>query len=103
MTQIQGALKKKLIEYMKAKDAERVGVVRFLLSAISNKEIDFKGQGMEMEDKHVVKVILKQIKQRKDSIESYKSGGRDDLVQKETGELAILEEILQEFAPEDAQ
>lgn len=100
---IRETLKAKLIEYMKAHDTERVGVVRMLISAINNKEIAFRSQKLEMEDKHIIKVIKKEIKQRQDSIESYDKGDRPDLAEKEESEMNILEEILAEFAPEEPE
>jgi len=100
---IRETLKAKLIEYMKAHDTERVGVVRMLISAINNKEIAFRSQKLEMEDKHIIKVIKKEIKQRQDSIESYDKGDRPDLAEKEKSEMNILEEILAEFAPEEPE
>jgi uncharacterized protein YqeY len=96
---ILDTLNAELKQAMIARDALRVSVVRFLISAIKNKEIELRGQGIELEDKHVLKSIQKQIKQHKDSIEAYQSGGRDDLVQKETAELEILEEFLEKFTP----
>lgn len=98
---IVDVLKSKQIEYMKARETEKVGVVRYLLAKIHEKEIDFRGQKMEFEDKHALKVIEKQIKQRKESIEAYKEGNREDLVEKESRELEILEEILEMFSDEE--
>jgi uncharacterized protein YqeY len=86
---------------MKARDTERVGVVRYLLSKIHEKEIDLRSQKVEFKDKHARKVILKQIKQREESIEAYKEGGREDLVEKESKELEILKEILDMFPDEE--
>ena len=96
-------LKTDLKESMKARDAERVSVIRFLISAINNKEIELKPQGVELKDKHIIKVIEKQMKQRKDSIEAYKQGNRPDLMEKESGELAILEELLAKVSPEESK
>lgn len=91
-------LKQNLIKSMKDRDTDRVSVLRYLSSAIKNKEIALRGQGIQMEDKHIVKTVAQQIKQRNDSIEAYKSGNRQDLVDKESKELAILEEILDTFS-----
>ena len=98
---ILNVLKSKLIEFQKARDLLRVGVLRFLISDINNKEIAMRANKQELADKHIIKVIDKQIKQRKDSIEAYKSGNRDDLAQKELAELGILEEILELVAPDE--
>lgn len=90
-------LNAKLIEYMKAKDQLRVGVLRYLLSAVKNKEIDLRGQGIKLVDKHILKTVQKQIKQREDSIVAYKQGNRQDLVERESSELSVLKELLQLF------
>lgn len=101
---IKDKIKAKLTESIKARDMERVSVLRMLISAINNKEIAFRSQeGLEMKDKHVIKVIQKEIKQRQDSIESYEKGGREDLVEKEKAEMDILTGLLEEFTPEESQ
>ena len=100
---ILDTLKSQLTEGIKARDMERVGVLRLLISAINNKEIQLRTQGIELEDKHVIKSIQKEIKQRNDSIEAYKKGNRQDLVDKETAELKLLEEILAEFSHDEDQ
>jgi len=100
---ILDTLKSQLTESIKARDTERVGVLRLLISAINNKEIQLRAQDIDLEDKHVIKSIKKEIKQRKDSIEAYKKGNRQDLVDKETGELKLLEEILAEFEQDEDQ
>jgi len=96
-------LKSQLTGSIKARDMERVSVLRLLISAINNKEIAFRTQGIAMEDKHVIKAIQKQIKQRNDSIGAYKKGNRQDLVDKEAAELKMLEEILAEFSQNENQ
>ncbi len=96
-------LKAELKQAMLARNAERVSVLRFLMAGITNKEIELRTQGVEFADKHIVKVLEKQIKQRNDSIESYRQGKREDLVAKEQSELSILEELLKKYAPSDVQ
>lgn len=91
-------LKKKQIQALKEKDMERLSVVRYLVSEIHNKEIALRSQNIELTDKHVIKTIEKQIKQRKESIEEYKKGERQDLVNKESKELEILEELQRAFS-----
>lgn len=91
-------LKQQLISALKAHDTVRVSVLRFLLSGIKNKEIELRTQGIELADEHVIKVIVKQIKQRNDSIAGYKKGNREDLVAKETAELEILTQLLESFS-----
>ncbi|MFZ5366209.1 MAG: GatB/YqeY domain-containing protein [Patescibacteria group bacterium] len=91
-------IKNDLKEAMKASDQVRVSVLRFLLSAVHNKEIvlhrQLAVQGKNLPDEEVVEVIRQQIKQRKESIEAFKTGGRDDLVEKEQEELEILSKYL---------
>lgn len=87
-------LQSKIFVYQKAGDTLRLSVLRFLISAIKYKEVELRVTGEELTDDMIKKVIEKQIKQHKDSIESYKKGNRPDLVDKETAELEILEEFL---------
>ena len=80
-----------LISAMKSKDAARLSVVRMMKAAVRNKEIDTR---QELEDPQVSQVLLSLIKQRKDSIELFAKGGRQDLADKETAEIKIIEEYL---------
>lgn len=82
-----------LKEAMRAKDSVRLGTLRLVLTAIKNKEKQVK-RGLE--EKEVLQIISNQIKQRRDSIEQYRKGGRDDLVSKEEQELAILKGYMPE-------
>jgi len=88
------ALKQQLREEMKqamrAHDAEKLGVIRFLLAEIKNVEID---QG-ELDDRAIQKIVAKQIKQMKDAISQFEGGGRHDLVATEKAKIAILETYL---------
>ncbi|GFR46679.1 hypothetical protein Agub_g8296 [Astrephomene gubernaculifera] len=79
---------------MKAKDQPRLEAIRFLNAAIKQREIELREGGGAVTDQEVVKVIQKLVKQRRDSIESYRSGGREDLVAKEQSELSLLEGYL---------
>ncbi|RLB05694.1 MAG: GatB/YqeY domain-containing protein [Deltaproteobacteria bacterium] len=82
-----------LKEAMKAKDSIRLGALRLILTAVKNKEKELR---RELEEREVLQIVSNQIKQRKDSIEQYRKGGREDLVQKEEQEL----EILQAYMPQ---
>lgn len=79
---------------MKKKDALRVSTLSFLRSQLKNVAIDKKKD--KLDDNDVIAVIKKQIKQRLDSVESFKTGGRLDLAQKEQNELNILKNYLPE-------
>jgi hypothetical protein len=76
---------------MKAKDAPRVDALRMAKAALKNKEIDKRGPLDEAEATQVVQSL---VKQRQDSIEQFKKAERQDLVQKEEGELALLRTYL---------
>lgn len=85
------------MEAMKAKEEARVLVLRDLITAFANEavEIGKKAQSI-LEDDEALKVIKRKAKQRRDSIESFEKGGREDLVNKEKAELEILESYLPE-------
>ncbi|MFC1621818.1 GatB/YqeY domain-containing protein [Patescibacteria group bacterium] len=97
------SLQKKQLEYFKQKDAEKVGVLRFLIAAIKNKEIELRPSGEELTDEIIGKVIKKQIKMRVDAIEGAEKADRQDLIDKESSEKEILEGILYEYFGEDQQ
>ena len=76
---------------MRAKDAARLLTIRGLLAACKQREVD---ERIVLDDAAVVAIIDKLVKQRKDSITQFAAGGRPDLVEKETAELAVLEAYL---------
>ena len=76
---------------MRAKDAERLGTIRFLLAAIKQREVD---ERIVLDDVQVIGVLDKMVKQRKDSIAAFQQAGRTDLVDKETAEMKVLEGYL---------
>ena len=76
---------------MKAKDASRLSALRMLKAAVMNKGVE---KGRDLEDAEVLQVVASLVKQRRDSIEQFTKGGRTDLVDKETREIAILEHYL---------
>jgi hypothetical protein len=76
---------------MRAKQAERLGTIRLLLAAMKQREVD---ERITLDDAAVVAIVDKLIKQRKDSITQFAQAGRDDLVAKESAELAVLETYL---------
>jgi uncharacterized protein len=76
---------------MKAKDAARLSALRMLKAAIMNKGVE---KGRDLEDAEVLQVVSSLVKQRRDSIEQFSKAGRTDLVEKETGEIAVLEAYL---------
>jgi uncharacterized protein YqeY len=78
---------------MKARDERRVGTLRLVMAAGHNRQIEL---GHELTDAEVVEVLDRQVKQRRESIELYRGGGRDDLADVEEAEIAILREFLPE-------
>ena len=80
-----------LKEAMRAKDRVRLGAIRMLSAAILEKE---KSGGGDVTEDDLIAIVQKQAKQRRDSIEQFRSAGRDDLVDIEEAELAILEQYL---------
>ena len=76
---------------MRAKDAPRLLTIRGLLAAIKQREVD---ERIIVDDGAVVAILDKLVKQRKDSIQQFTAGGRQDLVDKESDELKVLESYL---------
>lgn len=97
---LEEQLQKDYIQAMKDRDAVKASTVNFLRAQLKNVKIEKHAAALE--DKDVVAVIKKQIKQRQDSIEQYQKGGRMDLADKETSEMTILKSYLPEELPEQA-
>lgn len=85
-------VRKELTEAMRAKDSLKMNTLRGLLAAFTN-ELVAKGikPQEQISDADALNVIKRAVKQRKDSIEQFRKGGREDLAQKEEAELKILE------------
>ena len=79
-------------------DTRRRDVIRFLRAAIANAQIE---KHRELTDEEIQDVIRGQIKQRRDSIEMFRQGGREDLAESETGQLAVLQEYLPQQLSDD--
>jgi len=89
-----------LKQAMLAKDELKTSVLRMLKAEIMKIQTD--GSGTEITEAVIQSVIQKMIKQRKDSFEQFKAGGRVDLAEKEEKEIAILQAYLPEQMSEDA-
>jgi len=76
---------------MRAKDSERLGTIRLLLAAMKQKEVD---ERVTLDDAAVVAIIDKLIKQRKDSVAAYVQAARQDLADKESAEIQVLQAYL---------
>lgn len=76
---------------MRAKEAERLGTIRLLLSAMKQKEVD---ERVVLDDTMVIAIIDKMIKQRKDSIDAFTKADRKDMADKEAAEITVLQGYL---------
>ena len=89
------ALKERITEdmktAMKAGDKERLATIRLALAAIKQREVD---ERISLDDAQVLAVLDKMIKQRREAISQLESGGRSDLVAKETAEIGVLQAYL---------
>ena len=80
-----------IAESMKAKDQAKLVPLRMLKAALTNREVE---RGRALDDSEARQVVAALVKQRRDSIEQFLKGGRKDLADKETAEIAILEAYL---------
>lgn len=76
---------------MRARDKQRLGTIRMALSEVKKVEVD---ERIDPDDARITGILDKMVKQRRDSIEQYKAGGRDELAQKEQEEIEVLQEFL---------
>lgn len=88
------ALKDELKKSMLARDTEKTGILRMVISAIGYYEIEKGGAGYEATEEDVMTVLQKQVKQRRDSVEQFRAGGREELAEKEEKEIAMLDGYL---------
>jgi uncharacterized protein YqeY len=84
---LRESLSEEMKEAMKAKDSLRLSSIRLIRSAVKNKDIELK---REIAEQEIVEVIATLVKQRRESIRLFSEAGRQDLVDKEEKELAIL-------------
>lgn len=89
---LEQTLEKDLVEAMKARNADKVLVLRMLKTALTNTKIQKKKESLD--ESEVLDVVQKQAKQRQESIDSFRKAGRQDLVDKEQKEFEILKAYL---------
>ncbi|MCW8908402.1 MAG: GatB/YqeY domain-containing protein [Sedimenticola sp.] len=82
---------------MKGGDKPRLGVIRLLMAAIKQREVD---ERIELDDEQILQVLDKMVKQRRDSITQYQDAGRTELAEQEAFEVSILQEYLPEALSE---
>jgi uncharacterized protein len=89
------SLKERITDDMKAAmrsgEKERLGVIRMITSAIKQREVD---ERITLDDTQVLSVLEKMIKQRKESLAMFQAGNRQDLVDKESAEITLLQSYL---------
>ncbi|MBF8268989.1 MAG: uncharacterized protein HW386_698 [Gammaproteobacteria bacterium] len=76
---------------MRSQNKERLAILRVIMAGLKQKEVD---ERIELDDSQVLAVLDKMTKQHRDSIEQFRNGGRDDLVNKETSELQVVLEFM---------
>lgn len=92
MATLKERIQAELHDAMRARQETRKSALRMLTAAIRNAEIEARVPALD--DAQVLAVIQKQVKQRQDSIAEFQKAGRQDLVEKEAGEMAVLQEFL---------
>ena len=91
---LQEKIDSDLKEAMKAKEAERLSVLRMVKSAMMNVAIEKHGAGGKLADSDAIAVLRKQVNQRQDSVAGFEKGGRPELAEKERREIGILSSYL---------
>ena len=95
---LQQRIESAMREAMLARDVRRTGTLRMAMAAFQNRRIEL---GRDLTDEDVTDVLAKQMKQRRESIEHFKAGGRDAMVKVEEEESAIIAEFLPQPLSED--
>jgi uncharacterized protein YqeY len=91
MTTLQDRLKDEMKQAMRSKDKPRLGVIRLIMSAIKQIQVD---QRVVLDDEQVIVVMDKMLKQRRESIKQYRAAERDDLADVEEAEIAVIQDFL---------
>ncbi|MEE9342731.1 MAG: GatB/YqeY domain-containing protein [Gammaproteobacteria bacterium] len=90
---LKDSIQQDMKDAMRSKDKARLGVVRLILAAIKQREVD---ERVELDDAQILIVLDKMAKQRRESIEQFDKAGRDDLTKQEQDELVIIKSYLPE-------
>ncbi len=88
---IRERLEEDIRDAMRSRSQQRLEALRFLKSAINRVEIDRR---VTLDDEGITEVIMRQVKDRRDSIRMFQEGNRQDLVEKESADLVVLEEYM---------
>ena len=95
---LQEKIQSHITDAMRSKDELRLSCLRMMKSAVKNKEIE---KMKPLEEVEVLAVLNTLVKQRKDSVEQFRKGGREELAQKEEAEIKIIEQYLPASASEE--
>jgi len=95
---LKGQIQDDMKTAMKAGDKDRLKVVRLILAAITQVEVD---ERTELDNAAILGVLNKMVKQRRDSVSQFRDGGRDDLADIETAEIGVIEDYLPEQMSDD--
>lgn len=95
---ISEQIQKDMTDAMRARDERRLSALRMVKTALKNREIEKRGP---LDDKEAVQVLSTLVKQRKDSIEQFQKGGRQELADKEKAELALIESYMPKAVGEE--
>ncbi len=98
---LKDKINSEMVAAAKAKDALKLGAIRMIKTTLHNREIDAK---RELNDAEILQALSAIVKQRKDSIEQFKAGKRQDLVEKEEYELAVVQAFMpQQMSAEEVE
>ena len=95
---LQDRIQADIAEAMRSKDTLKLGVLRMMKSAVMNKKIE---KMKDLDEPEVLTVFNTLVKQRKDSVDQFRKGGREDLAQKEEAEIKVIESYLPAAASEE--
>jgi uncharacterized protein YqeY len=99
---IRDDIKAALVDAMKGGDKASTGTIRLIQSAIKNRDIEARtGKAPDNDDLLVTEVLQKMIKQRRESVDLYRKGGREELAANEEAEIAVIERFLPQQMSED--
>ncbi|OAI47101.1 glutamyl-tRNA amidotransferase [Gammaproteobacteria bacterium SCGC AG-212-F23] len=90
-SEIKAKIQEDMKTAMRNKETERLGTIRLILAAVKQKEVD---ERIELSDEHVLAILDKMLKQRRDSISQFQTANRADLVAKETAEMDVIHTYL---------
>ena len=96
---LRARLNDDLKDALKAKDQLAVATLRLILAALKDRDIAARGKGNSdgVKDEEIIQLLQKMVRQRRDSIEAYQNGGRQDLAEREAAEI----EVIKRFLPEE--